>query len=300
MTARIEYKKVAAVWPNADRSEFVHAGGLLWHIQKNFKSYNDAPIVLLLHGTGASTHSWGPLSKELKRDCCLIAIDLPGHGYTERPPLSQLSMQGISVLLRSLLTKLNVSPDLVVGHSAGAAIGVNMCLQGMLSPRGLVSIGGAFMPIGGSKNGLFALAAKLLAGNPIVSRVFAWRARDPSVVRELMGRTGSEIDEQSYACYASLARNPRHVSSALGMMANWDLHALMRRLPVLDTPLLILNGDKDRMIPSSDGNKLQNLVPNSKLEIARGCGHLLHEENPAWVAGSIRAFFKFTNGDRKA
>lgn len=290
MSARGEYKSVAATWPNAEASEFVQAGRLSWHVQENYSVDGDAPVALLLHGTGASAHSWVPLSEELWRDFRIIAPDLPGHGYTERPPLSQLSLQGMSLLLQALLTKLDVSPDLVVGHSAGAAIGANMCLKGMISPRAIVSIGGAFMPIGGSKNGLFALAAKLLAGNPIVSRVFAWRARNPSVVRELMGRTGSKIDEKSYSCYACLARNPRHVSSALGMMANWNLQALIKQLPNLETPLLILNGGNDRMIPISDGNALNKLVVNSKIEIAKDCGHLLHEENPAWVA---RRLFEF-------
>ena len=294
MSTRKEYERVSGIWPNADVSEFIHAGRLVWHVQKKFKADNDAPVALFIHGTGASVHSWMPLLQELAEDFRIIGFDLPGHGYTERPPLSQLSLQGMSLLLQSLLTELGISPDLVVGHSAGAAIGANMCLQGMLSPRGLVSIGGAFMPIGGSKNGLFALAAKLLAANPIVARVFAWRARDPSVVRELLGRTGSEIDEQSYHCYCCLARNPRHVSSALGMMANWNLRVLVKQLPILETPLLILNGDKDEMIPASDGNKLLNLVQNSKLEIARGRGHLLHEEDPVWVARNIRKFFQFT------
>ena len=296
MSVRTEYKRVAAIWPNADASEFIHAGRLLWHVQRNFRATDGAPILLLLHGTGASAHSWVALLEELSLDFRVIAPDLPGHGYTERPSLSQLSLQGMSTLLKSLLTKLEVSPDLVVGHSAGAAIGANMCLQGMLSPIGLVSIGGAFMPIGGSKNGLFSLAAKLLAGNPIVSRIFAWRARDPSVVRELMGRTGSIIDEESHACYSCLAQNPRHVSSALGMMANWNLQGLVRQMPVLETPLLILNGAKDGMIPASDGNKLQRLVPNSKLEIAKDCGHLIHEEDPALVARSIRKFWRRTHG----
>ena len=150
MSVGSEYKKVSARWPNADTSEFIQAGPLLWHIHRKTNTEVDAPVALFLHGTGASAHSWVPLFKELCPDFRVLAPDLPGHGYTERPPLSQLSLQGISLLLKSLLTELDISPDLVVGHSAGAAIGANMCLRGMLSPGGLVSIGGAFMPIGGS------------------------------------------------------------------------------------------------------------------------------------------------------
>jgi len=287
---RLEYKTVARMWPNSDSSEFIHAGRLLWHVQKKSNAKQDGPVVLLLHGTGASCHSWGPLIKILSQDFRLIVPDLPGHGFTERPASSQLSLQGMSALLQSLLETLGASPDLVIGHSAGAAISAHMCLQGMVSPHALISIGGAFMPIGGSRSGLFALSAKLLSGNPLVSRIFAWRARNPSVVQDLMGRTGSEIDNQSYACYSWLARNSRHVSSALGMMANWNLQALVRQLPSLEVPLLILNGGKDQMIPISDGNKVHKLVRRSQFEISRDCGHLLHEEDPAWVAKRIITF----------
>ena len=290
MSLRSEFKTVSGMWPNSEASEFVHAGRLLWHVQKKSNAKLDAPVILLLHGTGASSHSWGPLIKILSQDFRVIVPDLPGHGFTERPASSQLSLQGMSSLLRSLLDTLGTAPELLIGHSAGAAIGANMCLQGMLSPHALISIGGAFMPIGGPKNGLFALSAKLLSGNPLMSRIFAWRARNPAVVQDLMGRTGSEIEDQSYACYTWLARNPRHVASALGMMANWNLRALIRQLPSLEVPLLILNGGKDQMIPISDGNKLHQLVKRSKFEIAPDCGHLLHEEDPGWVAKRINTF----------
>ena len=148
MSPRLEYKTVARMWPNSEFSEFIHAGRLLWHIQKKSNAKQDGPVVLLLHGTGASCHSWGPLIKILSQDFRLIVPDLPGHGFTERPASSQLSLQGMSALLQSLLETLGASPDLVIGHSAGAAISAHMCLQGMVSPHALISIGGAFMPIG--------------------------------------------------------------------------------------------------------------------------------------------------------
>lgn len=290
MTTKSEFDAVSVDWPNAAVSEFVSAGSLLWHVQKFPHADSDAPILLLLHGTGASTHSWAPILPYLNKRFSLIAVDLPGHGFTERPSTAQLSLEGMSRLLEKLCEAMDIWPNFVVGHSAGAAIAAHMTLGNMMSPRGLISIAGAFMPIGGSNNGLFSLAAKLLAGNPFVSRIFAWRARNPAIVKELMDRTGSKIKPEAYDQYAILARNRRHVSSALGMMANWNLRGLNGALPKLSTPLLLLTGEKDTMIPASDGQKVSQLVPGAHLINMENLGHLLHEESPEDVAKLISAF----------
>lgn len=290
MTTKSEFDAVASYWPNADASAFISAGSILWHVQSFPHSDQAAPHLLLLHGTGASTHSWAPIIPFLTKMFSVTAVDLPGHGFTERPATSQLSLEGMSRLIEKLCEKLEISPQVVVGHSAGAAIATHMSIGGMIKPAGIVSIAGAFMPIGGPNNGLFSLAAKLLAGNPFVSRIFAWRARKPEIVRELMDRTGSKIKPEVYDQYAVLARNKRHVAAALGMMANWDLRGLNRALPNLAPALLILSGENDTMIPASDGDAVAEMVPGSELVRMESYGHLLHEENPEGVADLIAGF----------
>lgn len=291
MTTKTEFDAIAADWPNTDASSFIFAGSLLWHVQRFDHADEHAPMMLLLHGTGASTHSWGPIIPELSKQFHVVAVDLPGHGFSERPSTAQLSLEGMSRLLERLCETLKISPDFVVGHSAGAAIAAHMTLGQMIAPKGLVSIAGAFMPIGGSNNGLFSLLAKLMAGNPFSARIFAWRSRNPAIVKELMDRTGSKLTAETYDQYAVLARNRRHVSAALGMMAHWNLRGLNKALSSLTTPLLVLTGEADTMIPASDGPEVAKLVPNAELINMKNVGHLLHEEAPVDVAARI---FEFT------
>jgi magnesium chelatase accessory protein len=67
-------------WPNRDCSRFVESGGLRWHVQR----CGTGPVCLLIHGTGASTHSFRDLMPLLATHFDVIAIDLPGHGFSTR------------------------------------------------------------------------------------------------------------------------------------------------------------------------------------------------------------------------
>ena len=292
MSRYLNFETDGADWPNRDASRIVPAAGLRWHVQEMGANAAAAPTALLLHGTGASTHSWRDLMPELAKRFHVIAPDLPGHGFTVEPALSQLSLPGMALATAKLMETLGAEPDLIVGHSAGAAIGARMCLDGAVRPKGLVSLAGALLPLRGAPGKLFSPTAKLLAMNPLVPRIFAWRARKAEVISELLGRTGSTIDAEGLRCYSVLARSAGHAGAALGMMANWDLRGLARELPKLSPALLLFSAARDGMIPVADAERAHQLVPGSTLVRLDGLGHLAHEEDPAAVAATIDTFCK--------
>jgi magnesium chelatase accessory protein len=183
-----------------------------------------------------------------------------------------------------LLRKLEVRPVLAAGHSAGAAILVRMCLDSAIAPRAIVSLNGALLPFGGMARHLFSPAAKLLARLPLLPHLFARRAAEPGVIRRLIRDTGSRIDATGIELYRRLASNPSHLSSALGMMANWDLDALARDLPRLNTPLVVVTGGNDLMVPPNEQRRVRRLVPDAELVLLPGLGHLAHEERPNEIA----------------
>jgi magnesium chelatase accessory protein len=267
-------------WPNRAASRFVSAGGLRWHIQE----MGDGPVALLLHGTGASTHSWRRFAPILAHRFRVIALDLPGHGFTESPRSSHLSLARMAQSIAALLNVLHVKPEIGVGHSAGAAILCRMALDHRLDAKGIVSLNGAFLPYGGPASQFFGGIAKLLFMNPFVPRFFTWQAYDANTVRRLIAGTGSEIDAEGLALYGRLLRNPVHVSAALGMMANWDLETLSRELPKMKAKLTLIAAAKDKAVPSDVAFRVQDMVPGSKVILLRNLGHLAHEEKPAEVA----------------
>jgi magnesium chelatase accessory protein len=281
----LDWNTDAADWPNRATSRFVVAGGLRWHVQV----MGAGPVALLLHGTGASTHSWRDLAPRLARHFTVVAPDLPGHAFTERPEPESLSLPGIARRLGQLLAALQLTPVLGIGHSAGAAILARMTLDGTAPLRALVSVNGAWLPFRGLPGFVFAPVARLLARGDVIPRLLARRAADPRALQRLIDGTGSVLDAAGVAGYARLVRDAAHVSGALGMMARWDLAPLERALEQLTLPVLLLVGARDRMVPPAEAAAVLRRLPRGELQTLPG-GHLMHEEQPDEVTRRIEEF----------
>ena len=279
-------------WPNRDASSFVQAAGIRWHVQR----MGQGPPLLLIHGTGAATHSWRGLMPILAQQFAIVAPDLPGHGFTQAPPADRLSLPGMASDLSQLLRALDLKPDIVVGHSAGAAILARMCLDGKIAPRLLVSLNGAFMPFGGVAHHLLSPLAKLLVMNPFAPRIFAWQASNAGAVERLIENTGSKIDPQGIALYGKLVRTPAHVAAALWMMANWRLEPLLHDVPRLTTALVLVAASNDRSVSPDVARQVRQICPQGVIERVSGLGHLAHEEQPQLVADLIMKHAARTNG----
>jgi magnesium chelatase accessory protein len=279
-----DWEREGRDWPNRDSSQFVQAGGLRWHVQ----IMGQGPVLLLVHGTGSATHSWRDLAPRLAERFTVVAPDLPGHGFTQSPPKAAgLSLPGMAGALAALLDALGTRPDFVVGHSAGAAILARLCLDGPIAPRALVSLNGALLPLHGLASAWFAPAARIFASNPLLIRVFAWRAQEPNAVEQLFATTGSVLDTDGVRYYSRLISTPSHVASTLGMMAHWDLMPIKRDLPGLRTPLVLVSAERDATIRPADALKVGALVPGSQVIDLPEVGHLAHEERPDRVAALI-------------
>lgn len=275
-------------WPNAEASRFVEARGLRWHVQVAGPVGNDVPVVLLLHGTGAATHSWREMLPLLAERTRVIAPDLPGHGFTRPPRDGDYSLPGMARLIAALLAELGESPALIVGHSAGAALAVRMALDGLARPGAIVSLNGALLPFPGLARAIFPALARLLFVNPLTPRLFALQARlQPDAARRLLAGTGSTIDARGLALYANLFGHSGHAAGALAMMASWDLEPLAADLPRLTTRLVLAYGERDRAVPPDVARQVGKRAPNATLHALPGLGHLAHEERPDLCARLI-------------
>ncbi len=272
-------------WPNRETSNFVRADSYNWHVQQ----MGNGPTCLLLHGTGAATHSWRDLLPLLAKHYHVIAPDLPGHGFTmgaARKP----TLDGMACSVAALLDELNAKPDMIAGHSAGAAIGLQM----VLDRKWLVPVVGftpALMPFPGLAARLFPALAKILFTNPFVGVIFSRLASSPGETAKFLKRaTGSRIDAAGELYYSRLFGKSGHCDGAIRMMANWRLEPLRDRLGGVAAPVLLVSAEKDAAIAKADIAQAASLIPKCELWEMAGLGHLAHEEDPSRAAEIIVEF----------
>lgn len=286
MTTSLDWSRDGAHWPHRGASRFVDAGGCQWHVQV-LRGTPGQPVLWLLHGTGAASHSWRALMDLLAPHATLVVPDLPGHGFSG--PLPQVSLPAMARALAALAEALALPPTLVLGHSAGAAVAVRAALDGLIAPAQLVGVNAALLPFEGLAGRVFGPMAKLMARQAWVPWLFARRASDTGAVQRMVAATGSTLDAQGLALYARLMRSPAHVTGALAMMADWDLHALWADLPGLGVPLTLLVGGQDGTVPPAQAQRVRLKLPPTRVQLLDGLGHLAHEEAPQRVAEVLAA-----------
>lgn len=273
-------------WPHRGHSRFVTQGPIRWHVQV----MGDGAPLLLLHGTGAATHSWRGVAPLLAEHYTLVMPDLPGHGFSTGRPPGGMAMPSMARAIGGLLDALEVKPHAIVGHSAGAAVAARMALDGIAAPRMIVGLGAALLPFPGLAAALFPTLAKLLFVNPFAPHIFAQMARmQGETARFVVRATGSTIEPAGVAFYERLLRDPGHVGAAIAMMADWDLETLKRDLPRLAPPLRLVHGERDAAIPIATAREAAALVPDGRTTGLPTLGHLAHEERPGEVAALVLA-----------
>jgi magnesium chelatase accessory protein len=293
----LDWASLQAQWPHSAHSRFVQAAGLRWHVQV----MGQGPALLMLHGTGASTHTWHALAPLLMPHHTLICPDLPGHAFTEQAPGAGMSLPGMAAGVAALVQALGLPLKGLVGHSAGAAVAAQMLLQERLplTPARpvLVGLNPAWLPLPGWAGVLFSPSAKLMALNPLSGWLMAQQGARAGVLQRLLDSTGSRLGPEAAAHYGVLLRNPRHVRGVLAMMAAWNLDPLARRLHTLPAQVHLHIGMADQTIPPALAEEALQRIPGSTGTQAVGLGHLAHEEGGAevaqhvlrWLAGAATA-----------
>lgn len=254
--------------------------------------------ILLLHGYGASTHSFRHWVPELARDHRVMPLDLKGFGAAPKPDDGRYSPVDLAEPVVELIRRMDLRSVTLVGHSLGGGIALVAALllldRGELGRlRGLVSVSGA------------AYAQALppfarLARWPRASRVGlalvpkAWMVR--RVLESVVHDPGA-VDPDQVEGYAEPLRNPAThgpLLAAARQIVPPGLPALTARYPELDVPALLLWGREDRVVPLAVGERLEKDLPRARLVVLERCGHLPAEERPREALRVLREFLAET------
>jgi magnesium chelatase accessory protein len=285
----MNWKKDGSDWSLNQISRFCYVRPHTWHIQDT--QGTNKPSILLLHGTGASTHSWMHLIPMLESTFRVVAIDLPGHGFTTTKDHTRSSLNLMAKDILALLSAEKIFPKLIVGHSAGAALAFRIALDDKNTSAGVVAINGVLDHYFEGLSGFFyPIAAKALAINPLSALFISKLNKITRQTKRLSKMTGSKIDAQSLKFYNKLLSDPSHLAGTLAMMSQWKLENLNNDLHKLKQKSLFLIGQNDQMVTQQSLFKYAEKVKGSEIKSEEGLGHLMHEEAPAKIQKHIIKF----------
>ena len=274
-------------WPHAACSRFVLCKPHCWHVQE----MGEGPLLLLIHGAGGSTQSWRHLMPLLAENYRVVAMDLPGQGFTKLGAQQRAGLTPMAQDIAALCTAEGWQPDAIVGHSAGAAIALEMALQQHFKGP-VIGINAALGNFKGLAGVVFPLMAKALAMTPMVAQLFTASTARPKSVTRLIEGTGSKLSEADLRWYRALVSDRGHVNATLALMAQWDLNPLLRNLPEYAGPVLLITGDQDKAVPPSTSRDLAAKMPHATHVSLPGLGHLAHEEDAEAVRGVIADYLQ--------
>lgn len=297
MVSHLDWSKDGQDWPNHATSSFVRAGGLTWHVQR----MGSGPSLVFVHGTASSVHTWAGIAPALSKSYSLTLFDLPGHGFSEAARANEMSLNGIASRAAELIVALDLKPDILVGHSAGASIAAQMVCDRLIArPRGIISLNGALLPFSGAAAWLYPPAARLLSASGVPARIFAWRAAEEGATERVIRATGSRIGVKEASYYRRLFSCETHVQAALDMMGHWDLAGLGRSMQNLDLPFHLVTCSEDLAVPSEQAFRLREVLPRAQVHYERGCGHLAHEEQPERICQLVEGLCRRVLGESEA
>ena len=270
-------------WPLTDHSRHLRHGPHHWHIQEA----GSGDTLMLVHGAGGATQSWRGLFPLLAQTHHVVAMDLPGQGFTRLGARARCGLDAMAEDIHALQRHEGWQPRALIGHSAGAAIALRMAERGALPPGApIIGINAALGNFRGVAGWLFPMLAKVLSLNPLTASIFTATAT-PRTVENLIRGTGSQLPPEGLALYHRLSTDRTHVDATLAMMAQWQLDGLLNRLSGINHPVSLIVGDKDLAVPPDTSTKAARKLPDAQVITLPGLGHLAHEEAPETVLPHI-------------
>ncbi|MGZ5835423.1 MAG: alpha/beta fold hydrolase [Xanthobacteraceae bacterium] len=228
------------------------------------------PTILFLHG-GGGAGMWLPFFQKLAENYDVIVPEHPGFGRTDTPTWLD-NVGDIANFYFEFIKKLGLKDVHLVGNSLGGWIATDMAVRNSTPLKSLTLLSPAGIYVQGKPPG----------------DLFLWTPEQ--LMRNLFHN--QEIPDQLLKLPVNEDERRRQMKNALTLAkVGWqprlydpNLRKWMHRI---DVPTLIIGGDDDKIMPTPYGAEFQKLIPNSKLEIIKACGHVPQIEKPEETAALI-------------
>jgi pyruvate dehydrogenase E2 component (dihydrolipoamide acetyltransferase) len=248
------------------------------------------PPLVFLHGLGGSQSTWQMLLPELSARHRVCALDLPGHGQSDKPSPSEAdySLAGLADAVIQAMQLLQLPPAALIGHSLGGAVALQIALTNPALVHLLVLINSA--GLGEEINPELFDRIEAPPSRPEARRLLELFFHDPRFVLD------SGIEEMYQQRLQAGADEAVLATAAASMDRRGQHTGLPPRLGEVQTPALIIWGVRDRLIPVAHAHAAATALPNARLLLLDESGHVPQVEDAAAVARAIDEFLETMDG----
>jgi pimeloyl-ACP methyl ester carboxylesterase len=274
---------------NPPAGRFIEVEGVRLH----YIERGEGQPLVLLHGNGTMIQDFetSGLLDEAAKHYHVIAFDRPGYGYSSRPRTTIWNPRKQAELLQHALHRMGIKKPVVLGHSWGSMVAMQMALRFPEFVKGLVLMSGYYYPTPRLDVPLASPPAIPVIGDlmrftvsPLVGRLM-W----PAVMRKLFGP--AEVPArfaEEYPVWMSLRPSQMRAAAAEAALMIPGAFAMRSHYRELTVPTVIMTGSNDRMVnPRDQSERLHDEVRGSTLHVTEGVGHMLHHFAAEEVVNAI-------------
>jgi pimeloyl-ACP methyl ester carboxylesterase len=268
-------------------SQFIAVRGMQLHLRDEGPRDDPVPIVLL-HGTGASLHTWDGWTRELARERRVIRFDLPGFGLTGPSPDGVYSIESYVDTVLALADTLGVQRFIVAGNSLGGYVAWATAVLHPERVDRLILVDAAGYPFRSQSIPLAFRIARTPVLNVLMRDVLP-RSVVAASLRNVYGDP-TRVTPALVDRYFDLATRAGNRAALVARFDQTTPGSLAERVPEIRVPTLILWGGKDRLIPLEFGARFARDIQGSRLVVFDTLGHVPHEEDPARTVAAVLPF----------
>jgi pimeloyl-ACP methyl ester carboxylesterase len=285
------YRSFADVRREVPQSQFVRLGDQLVHLEQ---AGQGEPVVLL-HGFGASTYSWRKVVPTLSASHRVVAIDLNGFGYTERPKdLASYTREGQAALILGVMDALKIDRAHIVGHSYGGGLSLFLATLHPERFRTLVLVDSSAPTYPDDRR------SRLASSRPLADLFVRAVALRPIMVRRSLKASvfdASLVTPDLVKAYLDRLRIEGAEDAFYGLTVPRRVPGPKVQLDQIRVPTLAVWGAEDQLISLASSRRSVARIPGSEFVVIENCGHLPMEEKPEELLKALLPFLERHRGE---
>jgi len=266
-------------------SKFIDIDGVKLH----YRDTGIGEVIVLIHGTGASVHTWEKWTEILSPKYRIISFDLPGFGLTGPDPNHNYQISRYTSLINSFIIKLKVDSFHIAGNSLGGLAAWHYTTQFPSKILSLNLIDAAGLPQNGKKPPFIFRLVKIPVLSTLVQKITPRSIYEKSLLD--VYKNDNLVTPELIERYFELSLRAGNREAFVKRMSELNEPLNINDLRKITSPVLIQWGKEDRWIPLSNAYQFKNLIPGAELKIYDS-GHVPMEENPIETAQDYLIFLK--------